>query len=85
LGRQEPEIGHYTDLLSYDIAYWYQQQHAVDSQYSTVEPEHNSQALLVMPTTPLEYISLYRGDWIRLFYQDQFTYGNLYSATHFIL
>lgn len=84
-GREEPEIGLYADLLSYDIAYWHQQQHAVDNQHSLVEPEHNLQGLQVMPTTPHDYMSLYRGDWIRLFYQGQFTYGNLYCATHFIL
>ncbi|GIA57930.1 hypothetical protein L4F31_07095 [Vibrio paracholerae] len=84
-GREEQEIGLYADLLSYDIEFWHQQQRAIDNQYNPDEPEQNPQGLRVMSTTPHDYLSLYRGDWIRLFYQGQFTYGNLYCATHFIL
>ncbi|EOX3436738.1 hypothetical protein ACPFUQ_001916 [Vibrio cholerae] len=84
-GREEKEIGLYGDLLSYDIEFWHQQQRAIDNQYNPDEPEQNPQGLRVMSTTPHDYLSLYRGDWIRLFYQGQFTYGNLYSATNFIL
>ncbi|MDE1317822.1 hypothetical protein L9X50_07350 [Vibrio aestuarianus] len=84
-GREEQEIGLYGDLLSYDIEFWHKQQRAIDNQYNPDEHEQNPQGLRVMSTTPHDYLSLYRGDWIRLFYQGQFTYGNLYSATNFIL
>lgn len=84
-GREEQEMGLYADLLSYDIEFWHQQQRAMDNQYNPDGSEQNSQGLRVMSTTPHDYMSLYRGDWIRLFYQGQFTYGNLYCATHFIL
>lgn len=85
LGREDEQMGDYTDLLSFDIVHWVsQQKHIYNTDYP-LDLIRDAQNLKVIHTTPENYVSLYYGDWFRLFYRDEFTYGNLYSAVNYIL
>jgi hypothetical protein len=85
LGREDEQMGDYTDLLSYDIVHWASQQKHIHNTDYPLDLARDAQNLNVIQTTPENYVSLYYGDWFRLFYRDKFTYGNLYSAVNFIL
>ncbi len=83
-GRVDEKMGDYADLLSYDIVHWVEQQHRIYNRFPEMVLDKN-QGLKVVHSVPSGYINEYSGDWIRLFYKDKFTYGNLYSVSRFIL
>ncbi len=85
LGREDEQMGNYTDLLSYDLIHWVGQQNRIFNKFPEVEFGNDEQGLKMVRTTPSDYINQYSGNWFRLFYREKFTYGNLYSAVHFIL
>ncbi|WP_285163249.1 hypothetical protein [Shewanella goraebulensis] len=90
LCRAERNICDYPNLLSYDIPHWqYQDYHFKNfNDVDELKLQELSDAIEVpryYSKSPVNYTSQYNGDWIRLFIDNKFYYGNLYSAVHFIL
>ncbi|MDG3085292.1 hypothetical protein P7F88_03905 [Vibrio hannami] len=89
LSRAERNICDYPDLLSYDVPHWRFQQYCIQSWENRDEAEEKrlTDAMEVpafVRKAPEGYISEYKGEWIRLFVDKRFVYGNLYSAVHYI-
>nr|WP_086938216.1 hypothetical protein [Thaumasiovibrio occultus] len=85
------------DLLTMDVAYWQQRQWRPQQQpaasreqlspltsSSTSTSTSTSQSRL-LASVPPDYINLYVGEPIRLFYHSRLVYGHLYSALHYIV
>lgn len=84
--RTASSFVHWPDLLSFDIAYWNDQQAPImqlGRNQSQFTAQQNNPSYI--PTPPDAYINKFRGEWIRLYYHDHFVYGNLYSALHYII
>lgn len=84
--RAATSLAQWPDLLSFDIAYWN------DQQAEIIRLGHNHAPIVLqqhrpgfIASLPEGYLNQFRGEWIRLYYHNRFVYGNLYSAQHYIM
>ena len=85
--RTGQAIGQWPDLLSFDIAYWIalrKELNAITRSSNNDDYEHLYDPRFIQGV-PNEYQNQLRGEWIRLYYNNRFAYGNLYSAAHFVM
>lgn len=89
LFRSQNDPLQWPNLLALDVAYWSRQPwHVANTQLSseqssfeigtTKDSEHAHDV-------PSDYLNLYCGERVRLFYRDRFVYGRLFSALHYVL
>ncbi|MBY5944388.1 hypothetical protein [Photobacterium rosenbergii] len=84
--RKANTLARWPDLLSFDIAYWSDQQSQIfQLGRETCSPPIQQHTPGSKPIIPGGYINELRGEWIRLFYNGRLVYGNLYSALHYII